>query len=75
MTYQHRLQLQRVEQQASLTQKIQRARNSITVGLKDNFAGVTATDKGLRIVQCVLDVEAVDKLIEELKTARASMAL
>lgn len=61
------------EEATSLVQRVEATRNSATVGLGTNTAGLTVRDNMLRTVQCQLTVPMIDYLMEQLPIARAHL--
>lgn len=48
-------------------------RNTVSVGYGSGLAGITVRDMHLRTVQVPVTISEIDKLIEELQTARAHL--
>jgi hypothetical protein len=69
-TYQARL----VDERNSYIREIETSRNSITVGIGKNSAGLTVRDNSLRTVYCPLTLESIVELTFQLELARLHLA-
>jgi len=57
----------------SLREVVWETRDTVTIGLGSKTAGITVRDRNLRTVQCLLTVQLIDYLLEQLLVARAHL--
>jgi hypothetical protein len=72
-TYQARLYNSQLKHSATMRAAIESERGTVSVTHGHGIARITVVDRQLRKTHNVLTIEAIDKLIEELKIARACL--
>jgi hypothetical protein len=70
MTYQRRLHVERTKRRESQIVEIQSKRNKVSVGFGNRVAGIMVCDNNLRESMVNLDIQSINKIIEELQAAR-----
>jgi len=72
-THQARVYREQLEESATIRTAIESERGTVSASYNNGRAGVTVVDMQLRRAHSLMDIEAIDKLIEELKIMRAHL--
>lgn len=72
-THQAKIYREQLAESATVRTTIESERGTVSAAYSRGVAGITLVDMQLRKAHAMMDIDAIDKLMEELKIARAHL--